>query len=114
MGDFFIEAAEKAAQKFGVPKAVKEAADVINDPDVDAVWICSPSQFHADQIKMCAEAGKHIFCEKPIATNLAETVEAVKFCEEKGVKLMVTPPSAPSHPPRMILLGPPDSSYISS
>lgn len=52
--------------------------EVINDPDVEAVWICSPSQFHADQIKASAKAGKHIFCEKPIATDLAGTIEAVQ------------------------------------
>lgn len=40
--------------------------DVILHPDVDAVWICSPSQFHAQQITACAMAGKDIFCEKPI------------------------------------------------
>ena len=33
---------------------------MINDPEVEAVWICSPSQFHADQIKACAAAGKHV------------------------------------------------------
>lgn len=74
VGDFFLEAAEKAAGTYGVPRAVKEASDVIQDPEVDAVWICSPSQFHAAQIKEAAAAGKHIFCEKPIATNLEETV----------------------------------------
>lgn len=63
--------------------------DVITDPDVDAVWICSPSQYHADQIKACAENGKHVFCEKPIATDLAETVEAINACNEAGVKLMI-------------------------
>lgn len=52
--------------------------EVINDPKVEAVWICSPSQFHADQIKAAAKAGKHIFCEKPIATDLAGTIEAVQ------------------------------------
>lgn len=54
--------------------------EVITDPDVEAVWICSPSQFHADQIKAAAKAGKHIFCEKPIATDLAGTIEAVQVC----------------------------------
>ena len=63
--------------------------EVITDPDVDAVWICSPSQFHADQIKACAANGKHVFCEKPIATDLAETVEAINACNEAGVKLMI-------------------------
>ena len=63
--------------------------DVITDPDVDAVWICSPSQYHAEQIKAAAANGKHVFCEKPIATDLAETVEAINACNEAGVKLMI-------------------------
>ena len=63
--------------------------DVITDPEVDAVWICSPSSFHADQIKAAAANGKHVFCEKPIATDLPETVEAINACNEAGVKLMI-------------------------
>jgi predicted dehydrogenase len=63
--------------------------EVITDPEVDAVWICSPSQFHAEQIKACAANKKHVFCEKPIATDLAETVEAINACNEAGVKLMI-------------------------
>ena len=62
---------------------------VINHPAVDAVWICSPSQYHAQQIKACALAGKHVFCEKPIATDLAETIESINYCREAGVKLMI-------------------------
>jgi myo-inositol 2-dehydrogenase/D-chiro-inositol 1-dehydrogenase len=52
------------------------------------VWICSPSQFHADQIKECAAAGKHVFCEKPIATDLQGTYEAIAACKTADVKLM--------------------------
>mmetsp|Transcript_50522 Transcript_50522/g.75485 ORF Transcript_50522/g.75485 Transcript_50522/m.75485 type:complete len:343 (-) Transcript_50522:1433-2461(-) len=63
--------------------------DVITDPDVDAVWICSPSSVHCEQIKACAKYGKHVFCEKPIATDLPETVEAINACNEAGVKLMI-------------------------
>lgn len=77
-----------AASTFGVPRFTADAMDVITDPDVDAVWICSPSSFHADQIKACAANGKHVFCEKPLATDLAETVEAINACNEAGVKLM--------------------------
>ncbi len=40
------------AAKFNVPKTTTNADDVINHPEVNAVWICSPSQFHADQIKV--------------------------------------------------------------
>ncbi len=78
-----------AAAQYNVPKFTNDAMDVINDPDVDAVWICSPSSYHAEQIKAAAAAGKHVFCEKPIATDLAETVEAINACNEAGVKLMI-------------------------
>jgi len=63
--------------------------EVITDPEVDAVWICSPSQYDAEQIKACSANGKDVFCEKPIATDLAETVEAINACNEAGVKLMI-------------------------
>ena len=72
-----VSKAEEAAIKYKLDHFTGEANDVINHPDVEAVWICSPSQFHAAQIKACAAAGKHVFCEKPIATDLEETIEAV-------------------------------------
>ena len=43
---------------------------LINDPDVEAVVICSPTDQHADQIMAAAKAGKMIFCEKPISLNI--------------------------------------------
>eukprot|EP00968_Pinguiococcus_pyrenoidosus_P013795 scaffold1247_cov251-Pinguiococcus_pyrenoidosus.AAC.31 len=82
-----VSKAEAAAQQFNVPNFSGTDTDVIENPDVDAVWICSPSSFHADQIKRCAAAGKHVFCEKPIATDLAETIEAINLCNQAGVKL---------------------------
>merc|ERR1719393_799924 len=83
-----VSKAEAAANKFKLDAFSGDAMEVINHPDVEAVWICSPSQFHADQIKACAAAGKHVFCEKPIATSVAETVEAINACNEAGVQLM--------------------------
>jgi myo-inositol 2-dehydrogenase/D-chiro-inositol 1-dehydrogenase len=77
-----------AAAQFNVPRFTSDAMDVITDPEVDAVWICSPSSFHAEQIKACAANGKHVFCEKPLATDLSATVEAINACNEAGVKLM--------------------------
>ena len=83
-----VTKAEAAANKYRLDAFSSDAMDVINHPDVEAVWICSPSQYHAEQIKACAAAGKHVFCEKPIATDLAETIEAINACNEAGVKLM--------------------------
>ncbi|CAM9176211.1 unnamed protein product [Pylaiella littoralis] len=83
-----VSKAEAAAAKFNVPAFSADAMDVITHPDVDAVWVCSPSQFHADQIKACAANGKHVFCEKPIATDVPETIEAINACRGANVKLM--------------------------
>merc|ERR1719201_1473846 len=83
-----VSKAEAAASQYPGMQFSGDAMDVINHPDVEAVWICSPSQFHSEQIKACADAGKHIFCEKPIATDLVETVDAVNYSRQKGVKLM--------------------------
>lgn len=83
-----VSKAEAAASKYKLNGFTADADEVINHPEVEAVWICSPSSFHADQIKACAKAGKHVFCEKPIATDLAETIEAINACNAAGVKLM--------------------------
>jgi len=83
-----VSKAEAAAKRFNVKQFTNDAMEVITNPDVDAVWICSPSQFHAEQIKAAAANGKHVFCEKPIATDLGETVEAINACNAAGVKLM--------------------------
>jgi len=83
-----VSKAEAAVERFPGIIATSDEKDVINHPDVEAVWLCSPSQFHAAQIKACADAGKHIFCEKPLATDLIETIEAVNYARKKGVKLM--------------------------
>ena len=83
-----VAKAEAAAALYKLPSFSGDSMDVINHPDVEAVWICSPSQYHADQIKACAAAGKHVFCEKPIAKDIPETIEAIKACNTAGVKLM--------------------------
>lgn len=64
-----VSKAEAAAKEYDVPRFTADAMDVITDKEVDAVWICSPSNVHAEQIKAAAENGKHVFCEKPIATR---------------------------------------------
>ncbi|GMI58383.1 hypothetical protein ScalyP_jg6208 [Parmales sp. scaly parma] len=84
-----ISKAESAAAMYNVPEFTSDADEVITSPNVDAVWICSPSSLHASQIKLAAANKKDVFCEKPVATDLPETVEAINACEEAGVKLMI-------------------------
>ena len=77
------------AESIGIPACTKDPADVFGNPDVDAVFICSSTDTHADFIISAAKAGKDIFCEKPIHTDVARIKEALAAVEEAGVKLQV-------------------------
>ena len=66
-----------------------EAADVFNDEEIDTVLIFSPSTFHAEHIIAAAEAGKHIFCEKPIALDPALIKRALGAVAAAGVKMQI-------------------------
>ena len=62
---------------------------IYSDKEIDAVIICSPSSFHVDQIVDAAQAGKHIFCEKPIGFDPKTIAEALSVVEQQGVKLQM-------------------------
>jgi myo-inositol 2-dehydrogenase/D-chiro-inositol 1-dehydrogenase len=82
-------AAQETASKFGIPHCSAHFEDVLNNPDVDAVAICSSTNTHAEMITAAAEAGKHIFCEKPIAYDLSVIDSALAAVEKAGVKLQI-------------------------
>jgi myo-inositol 2-dehydrogenase/D-chiro-inositol 1-dehydrogenase len=81
------EAAQRAA--FAGAYAAGEVDRVLADDSVDAVLIASPTKLHAQQVKAAAAAGKAIFCEKPIALDLGETIEAMRAVEEAGVPFQI-------------------------
>ena len=68
---------------------VTEFQQVLDDPSINAVIITTPHSLHADQIVAAAAAGKHIFCEKPLALTRADAVRAVHACENAGRVLAV-------------------------
>ena len=78
---------EKIAAEFKVPKAYRREADLLADPEINAVYIASPAFCHAKQIQQAAAAGKHILCEKPLTLNLKEAREAVAACRKHRVFL---------------------------
>jgi len=86
---FMNEDMEAWAGSIGISKCTKDADEVFADPDVDAVFICSSTDTHADFIIKAAKAGKDIFCEKPIHTDIAKIKEAIAAAEDAGVKLQV-------------------------
>jgi myo-inositol 2-dehydrogenase/D-chiro-inositol 1-dehydrogenase len=69
--------------------ATTDAARVLADPQVDAVLIASPTPLHAGQIEEAARAGKAIFCEKPVALDLHETIRAMNAVEAAGVPFQI-------------------------
>ena len=66
-----------------------DPSDVINDPEIEAVLICSPTPTHAEFTESAAEAGTHIFCEKPIALDPDRVRATLRVVEKAGVKLQV-------------------------
>lgn len=71
------------------PLITNESEEIFSNDEIDAVIICSSTDTHAEYIKRAANAGKHVFCEKPISFNLKETKEALEVVKEKGVKFQV-------------------------
>lgn len=66
---------------------VGDLAEVLGDPGIDAVILCTPHALHTDQVLACAAAGKHVFCEKPLALTRAEAERSVAACNKAGVML---------------------------
>jgi predicted dehydrogenase len=83
-----IERARSFAEITGGEVATS-AAEIIDSPDIDAVYICVPTAYHKDLVLRAAARGKHIFCEKPLATNLADVEEMVATVEAAGVHAAV-------------------------
>jgi myo-inositol 2-dehydrogenase/D-chiro-inositol 1-dehydrogenase len=89
VADVNLAAAEALAAQFVIPVATADPTIVLSDPGIDAVLICSATNTHAQFIVDAAAAGKHIFCEKPIALDLAQIDRALAAVEQAGVKLQI-------------------------
>ena len=80
---------EDWAASRNIPQTGKDHRILLDDPEIDAILIGSPSAEHAPQMIECAEAGKHIFCEKPIALDPEIIRNALAEVDKSGVKLQV-------------------------
>ncbi|MCD4738239.1 MAG: inositol 2-dehydrogenase [Anaerolineae bacterium] len=89
VSDIYVQAAEQCAADFGIPHVYADHRAIMADPDIDAVVICSSTDTHAQLIEEAAQAGKDIFCEKPIDFDLERIDRALQAVDEAGVKLMV-------------------------
>jgi len=84
------ETAQKAAQEIGCDIWSDDYHELLARDDVDVVDCCVPNHKHAEVVLAAAEAGKHIYCEKPLAMTVAEGQRMVKAVEKAGVKTQLT------------------------
>lgn len=81
--------AREVAERYGARAYFTDYRQLLADPDIRAVSIATPDFAHAEIALAAAEAGKHILCEKPLATTVAEAEAIVAAAARAGVKLMV-------------------------
>ncbi|MDI9549434.1 MAG: Gfo/Idh/MocA family oxidoreductase [Chloroflexota bacterium] len=80
--------AQRFAAAHGIPRTHATYADVIADPDVDAVYIPLPNSLHHRWTLAALETGKHVLCEKPLAANAAEAAQTARAAEQAGLVSM--------------------------
>ncbi|MGD8835470.1 MAG: inositol 2-dehydrogenase [Desulfobacteraceae bacterium] len=89
IADAIADAAASCAEQLGIESHYTDHRLILDNPDIDAVFICSSTDTHADFIQQAAAAGKHIFCEKPIDLDPQKIDTALTAVEQAGVKLQV-------------------------
>jgi myo-inositol 2-dehydrogenase / D-chiro-inositol 1-dehydrogenase len=87
--DIRFEVAQAVAAEFGIPRVVQDYHELLEDKDIEAILIATSTNTHGFIIKDVAAAGKHIFCEKPLALDLESIDEALAAVEKANVKLQV-------------------------
>jgi predicted dehydrogenase len=79
-------AAQRLGAGFGITKTATDYREILRDPAIDAVHICTPNAQHFSMAKEALQAGKHVLCEKPLATSVEEGVELVALAAKQGLR----------------------------
>ena len=83
-----VKRAKEFAEQYGIEKYYGSYEELVQDEEVDAVYISTPNNYHLENMKMCIEAGKAVLCEKPFTTNAKEAKEIFDLARKKGVFVM--------------------------
>lgn len=89
LADIDETTAEKAARQLGFAHATGNWCDLIADPTINLIDITTPNRFHKEMALAAIEAGKHVYCEKPLAPSAADCLEMTLAAEKKGVQTAV-------------------------
>lgn len=80
---------EEFAEKYHCPKTFDSYEELLADPEIEGVLLVTPNHVHREQIIQAAQAGKHVFVDKPITNTVAEARQAIAACRQAGVILQV-------------------------
>src|SRR5579863_1045935 len=80
------DAARRLGAGFSVPTIAADYRDLLRDPAIDSVHICTPNAQHFPMAKAALQAGKHVICEKPLATSVEEAEELVSLAARQGLR----------------------------
>lgn len=83
-----LEKSERVAAQWGIKKAYGSYEELLQDPEVEAVYIPLPNHMHVEWIKKSIDAGKHVLCEKPFTMTANETMELIQYMKGSKLKLM--------------------------
>jgi myo-inositol 2-dehydrogenase/D-chiro-inositol 1-dehydrogenase/scyllo-inositol 2-dehydrogenase (NAD+) len=89
LADAYGEALQKAGTELGIKRKYSDYRRALDDQDIDAVFIVTPTVSHRDIVVQATQAGKHVFCEKPMAMNEAECIEMIQTATAAGTKLQI-------------------------
>lgn len=89
LADANQDLAQAAAERFGFAHATGDWRAMVNDPEIDVVDITTPNAMHFEMAMAAIEAGKHVYCEKPLTVSLDDAQALAEAAEHKGVKTMV-------------------------
>jgi len=81
--------AKDYAERHNVPRWYDNGDDLIHDDDVDVVYVATPTHAHKSYVIQAAQAGKHVYCEKPMGVTYADCQEMIDACDRAGVSLWV-------------------------
>ncbi|MCM3781786.1 Gfo/Idh/MocA family oxidoreductase [Neobacillus mesonae] len=88
VGSRNLDSASRFAAEYGIEKAHGSYEDLVNDSEIDAIYVATPHPFHKENVLLCLRAGKAVLCEKPFTVNAAELEEVVSYAKENKIFLM--------------------------
>jgi len=81
--------AKSLQEQYGVPRCYTKLDDIVRDHELEAVMVLTPPHRHREAVVAAAVAGKHVYCEKPMAATIEDADAMIGACRDNGVKLMI-------------------------